>query len=123
MNINDKIKTRRLQLGLTLEEVANKVGVAKSTVKKWESGQINSMRQSKIIKLANALNVDPAFLIFEDDKNITVSPTENHISNLDTLSPIDLVIVSICQNLNEKDKTKVIKFATKLLSSKQNTKE
>ncbi|MBO5415138.1 MAG: helix-turn-helix transcriptional regulator [Clostridia bacterium] len=40
--MKDKIKERRLELGLTLEEVANAVGVAKSTVKKWESGQIAS---------------------------------------------------------------------------------
>lgn len=33
MNIQDLIYTRRKQLNLTLEEVANHVGVSKSTVK------------------------------------------------------------------------------------------
>ena len=47
MTIKDKIRERRLEIGLTLEEVASAVGVAKSTVKKWENGQIASMRQTK----------------------------------------------------------------------------
>ena len=120
MNIKDKIKTRRLQLGLTLEDVANKVGVAKSTVKKWESGQIESMRQSKILALAKALNVNPTYLIFEDE---THEQKENEPpKKLNDLSPMDNVILSIYQNLNDKKKTKVIKFATKLIAE-QNTKE
>lgn len=30
------IKSRRLELGLTLEQVGQKVGVGKSTVRKWK---------------------------------------------------------------------------------------
>ena len=67
MEIKDKIKQRRLALGLTLEEVATRVGVAKSTVKKWESGQIASMRQTKIAALAETLGVQPTFFIYEDE--------------------------------------------------------
>lgn len=122
MEIKDKIRARRLQLGLTMEELANKVGVAKSTIKKWESGQINSMRQSKILALANALKVEPTYLIFEDENynnNVTELTTNN---NIVSISPIDNVILSLFQNLNEKDKTRVIKFATKLISNNQNKK-
>lgn len=122
MEIKDKIRTRRLQLGLTMEELANKVGVAKSTIKKWESGQINSMRQSKILALANALKVEPTYLIFEDENynNNATELTPNN--NIASISPIDNVILSLFQNLNEKDKTRVIKFATKLISNNQNKK-
>lgn len=67
MEIKDKIKSRRLELGLTLEEVAGAVGVAKSTVKKWESGQIASMRQTKIAALAKILKVQPTYLVIEDE--------------------------------------------------------
>ena len=33
--IANKIKSRRLELGLTLEDVAQAVGVGRSTVRKW----------------------------------------------------------------------------------------
>lgn len=38
MNIGELINKKRTELGLTLEEVGNAVGVSKSTVKKWEDG-------------------------------------------------------------------------------------
>lgn len=66
MTLNEKIKKRRLELHLTLEQVADAVGVAKSTVKKWESGQIASMRQSKIVALAKVLRVSVEYLLFDD---------------------------------------------------------
>ena len=57
------IKQRRKELGLTLEEVGNLVGVSKSTVKKWESGYIKNMRSDKIKLLAYALRVSPLDII------------------------------------------------------------
>lgn len=72
-NINQLIKDRRLQLGLTLEQVAEKVGVGKSTVRKWEIGLIQNMRRDNMQKLAEALNLNPLDLLeFDliDDTNI-----------------------------------------------------
>jgi len=57
------IYKRRKELGMTLEELGNAVGVSKSTVKKWESGIIANMRSDKIAELARALNLDPWILI------------------------------------------------------------
>ncbi len=85
MEIKDKIKNRRLELGLTLEEVGLAVGVAKSTVKKWESGQIASMRQSKITALAKVLKVDPTYLLFNYE-NAEIS--KGDIFKLDNVFPV-----------------------------------
>ena len=46
-------------MGLTLEEVANEVGVGKSTVRKWETGIIANMKRDKIAALAKALHTSP----------------------------------------------------------------
>ena len=67
MNLGEKIKMLRLQQGLTLEEVGNRVGVGKSTVRKWESGQIANMRRDKIALLAKALNTTPSYLMGWDE--------------------------------------------------------
>lgn len=66
MNIGDIIKQRRKELNLTLEEVGKKVGVGKSTVKKWESGYIANMKRDKIALLAEALQINPSVLIDTD---------------------------------------------------------
>lgn len=65
MNIGDKIAARRKELGLTLEQVGNFVGVGKSTVKKWETGYIANMRRDKIPMLAKILQMSPTEFIGE----------------------------------------------------------
>ncbi len=57
------IRNRRLELGKTLDDIGREVGVSKTTVQRWESGNISNMRRDKIAKLASALNVSPTQLI------------------------------------------------------------
>lgn len=58
-----RIKELRQERGLTLEQVANVVGVGKSTVRKWETGMIANMKRDKIASLAKALGTTPAYLM------------------------------------------------------------
>lgn len=58
-----KIKELRLANDLTLEQVADIVGVGKSTVRKWETGMIANMRRDKIAALAQALHTTPEYLM------------------------------------------------------------
>ena len=61
--IANKIKTRRQELGLTLEDVAQAVGVGRSTVQRWESGLIKNMGRDKIAALAKILQINPVDLV------------------------------------------------------------
>jgi transcriptional regulator with XRE-family HTH domain len=61
--IANKIKARRIELGLTLEEVARAVGVGRSTVRKWETGMIRNMGRDKIAALARVLQMNPVELV------------------------------------------------------------
>lgn len=61
------LKGRRIELGLTLEQVGELVGVEKSTVRKWENGLIESIRRDKISKLAKSLQVSPLFVMHIED--------------------------------------------------------
>lgn len=58
-DIGKKMFDRRKELGLTLEEVGEAVGVGKSTVRKWENGMIRNMGRDKIAKLAEILKMNP----------------------------------------------------------------
>lgn len=58
-----KICERRKELGLTLEEVGQAVGVGKSTVRKWENGLIKNMGRDKIAALAAVLKMSPVELV------------------------------------------------------------
>ena len=48
MNVKDVIRENRLALGLTMKEVADKVGVNEATISRWESGEIANMRREAI---------------------------------------------------------------------------
>lgn len=77
-----RIKALRQAKGLTLEQVADVVGVGKSTVRKWETGMIANMRRDKIADLAKALGTTPAYLMGwqeEDDKK-EFSPSEPELT-------------------------------------------
>ncbi len=70
MEIKDKLAERRKELGLTLEEVGEIVGVGKSTVRKWETGDIENMKRDKIALLAKALKVSPSFIMGIEESNL-----------------------------------------------------
>ena len=73
-----RIQLLRKKKGLTLEQVADVVGVGKSTVRKWETGMIANMKRDKIADLAKALGTTPAYLMGWDEKKD--SPTELQLS-------------------------------------------
>ena len=59
----DRIKSRRTELGLTIEELAQKMGYKdKSSISKIENGKAD-IPQSKIAAFAEALETTPAYLM------------------------------------------------------------
>ena len=67
MDFYEKIKALRLQRGMSLQAVGDIVGVGKSTVRKWENGDIKNMGRDKIELLAKALGVEPGYLMGWDE--------------------------------------------------------
>ncbi|WP_353418292.1 S24 family peptidase [Staphylococcus delphini] len=105
------IKSRRKELNLTLEQVGNIVGVGKSTVRKWETGDIENMKRDKIVKLAKALKVSPSYIM----------GIENEQPKLDTLPVKKIPVLSkISAGMpiyTEENLIDYIYFATKNLNS------
>jgi len=79
MNMGEKIYYLRTKNSMTLEELGNKVGVGKSTVRKWENGMIANMKRDKILKVAEALNTTPAYLMGWDETNEGSHPSKKGI--------------------------------------------
>ena len=79
MDFKDKIKARRQELGLTLEDVGQIVGVSKTTIQRWESGEIKNQRRDKIVKLAQALQTTPANLMGWADAGATAPEQQRQL--------------------------------------------
>lgn len=67
MELKDILRNRRLELGLTMKQVADSVGVSEGTISKWESGNINSMRLDKAFAISKILSIDPRLLMGQDE--------------------------------------------------------
>lgn len=63
MDISKMIKSRRLELGLTLKDVATALGTAESTISRYESSNIQNMGIDKIEALAKVLKCSPGYLM------------------------------------------------------------
>lgn len=62
-SIADRIKNRRISLGMSQEELAQKIGYkSRSSINKIEVGA-NNLTQSKIKAIADALNTTPAYIM------------------------------------------------------------
>ena len=62
--IGARIEQRRKNLGMTLDNIAQEIGVAKSTVQRYEKGTIEKIKLPVLESIARALDVNPAWLCF-----------------------------------------------------------
>ena len=63
MEIGERIKLKRLELGMTQQELAEKIGYhAKTAISKIESGE-RELRQSKIRPIAEALDTTVEYIM------------------------------------------------------------
>lgn len=74
MQIQDRIKNRRIELDLTMKQVADYVGVSEGTVSRWESGDISNMKRDKIFSLSKILRISPLIILGWDDSDFSDLP-------------------------------------------------
>lgn len=68
--INERIKQRRLEIGLTLAEVADAIGVKEATAQRYESGAIKNISHEIICKLSETLRCTPSYLMGWDNNAV-----------------------------------------------------
>ena len=67
MSIGERIRTRRIALKMSQDELAQKLGYkTRSSVNKIEKG-VNDVSQSKLLEFANALRTTPTYLLGYSD--------------------------------------------------------
>lgn len=63
VDLGRRIKQRRTDLGLTQGDIATEVGVAISTIQRYETGSIERVKLPVIEAIARALHVNPDWLV------------------------------------------------------------
>lgn len=114
------LKSKRLEKGMTLEEVGNKVGVGKSTVRKWENGLIENMGRDKIVALAKTLEISPLEILGVDTENNTldIAPIYNQLNKDNQIEVYDFAEAKLKeQNMINEPKLTSIPVALKVAAS------
>lgn len=92
LSIGENIKKQRKHLGLTLEELANKIGTTRQTVYKYENGIVQNIPSDKIEMIASALNTTPAYIMGWEDKKFKSDEFVYYADfNADTIVNIPIV--------------------------------
>lgn len=71
MTIGERIKNRRKDLGISVEELAKRLGKNRATVYRYENGEIENLPTTVLEPIAKALYTTPAYLLgWEDNLNV-----------------------------------------------------
>lgn len=94
MNIGQRIKDRRLQLGLTVDDIAERIGKNRTTIYRYESEDIEKFPLNILEPLAKALQCTPAYLMGweESDKSEMAIPDNFDII---TISEKDFAMIPV----------------------------
>ena len=70
LSLGDRIKNRRRELGLSVDDLAARIHKNRATIYRYESHEIENAPITIVPDLAKALNVSPAYLMgWTDDPN------------------------------------------------------
>lgn len=113
--IGYRIKSTRESLGLTKKDLAARIKVADSTIKRYEDGEIEKIKIPVIESIANALNINPMWIIgksenmYIDEYDIQLSDLEKKlIINFRQADEFDQISVMRTLRLSLDDDTKLL---------------
>lgn len=79
MDISKRIKSRREELGMSVEDLAKKINKNKATVYRYENGDIGKMPYDILKPLSDALNVSISYLLGSDSETPSLSKSEKKL--------------------------------------------
>nr|WP_243155113.1 helix-turn-helix transcriptional regulator [Peptostreptococcus canis] len=86
MCISTRIKNRRIELDMTVEELAAKINKNKATIYRYENGDIGKMPYDVLEPLSKALNVSVGYLLGSTDIKPLSKNEEKLLNNYNRLN-------------------------------------
>ena len=94
IELANKLRAKRLENNLSLQEVADKLGVSKVTVSRYETLDITNIPSDKIEGMAKLYNTTPAFLMGWENKK-----EEKSNLNIDTVNT-DYIMIPLYESIS-----------------------
>lgn len=90
MTIGERIKQRRKELGLSVDELAEMLHKNRATIYRYESNEIEKLPTTVLEPLAKALGVTPAYLMGWEIELRAVDPFDELYAKYDNIKPIKM---------------------------------
>lgn len=74
MTTGERIKERRIELGLSADRLAEKIGISRSTMFRYESGAIEKVPMENLVPIAHALNTTVKYLMGWETSKLAENP-------------------------------------------------
>ena len=72
--MGDRIRIKRLEAKMSMEELGERLGVRRAAVNKWEDGSVENIKRSNIEKMARIFDVSPSWLMgFDDAEDVSLT--------------------------------------------------
>lgn len=97
VKIGKRIESARTELNLTQEDLAKELGLNKSTIQRYETGQIKKIKLPVIHAMAKILNVNPSWLSDQSDNREAVKPVN---SNAEFLSKNEIRMIPVFETVS-----------------------
>lgn len=107
VEIGKRIKTRRCEIDMTQEELAKDLGFNKSTIQRYETGQVKNIKIPVLHLMARTLKINPDWLACKTDIKSKAVVTDNDptIETYKKLNPLGKQKASdYIQDLSEQPK-------------------
>lgn len=89
LTMAERIRSKRIESGLTQEDLGNKLGVKRQLICRWEKGSTANIKRSYIAKMAEIFHCSPVWLMgYETDELVTL--TYSAPNKPDTTVEVDL---------------------------------
>lgn len=105
MSTGERIREARKKAHLSQEELAEKLGVKRSVISKYETSRVVNLKRETIAELAKALNVRPSWLMCMEDKPQTTTVE---------LSDKEKALIDLFRSLNDEGQSKAYDYLVDL---------
>lgn len=120
MDIGTRIKKRREELGLSVDEVAKKLGKNRATIYRYESKAIENMPITILEPLADILNITPEYLLGWVDEELATNqkkiPSDEECVDDTNLNDKERNLIILFRKFNDEGQSKLHEYLIDLIT-------
>lgn len=123
---NERIRSKRLQKGITLAQIADKLGVTEATAQRYESGSIKNIPYEHMCAYGEILGCSPAYLMGWATEDVADAMADLADTALKTAMPpgeaqlirensYENLVIKEMEKMNQKGKVKLLDTAREMV--------